>query len=192
MECQEVFKLMNRYIDGEITPEEEKVLEFHLGRCKACQIEFSQLKEMSEFLSTMEPAHDFTAKVLAKVQVGKRVSFKRWLPRTRTGWVAAAAVFLLCVLTVTPFLGPRAEPQLIISSGQVQTEISQDGEQKLTVKDGEVRVQGLNGMFTAINSNVIFEGTQTAGLNQGLWDRIKTTFIEVYEKVVGWFSDDKD
>jgi hypothetical protein len=189
MDCQEVYKLMNHYIDNEITPEEEKVLEFHLGRCKACQKEFSQLKEMCTTMSTMQPSHDFTTKVMGRIQKEKK-SRKRWVPKTYVGWATAAAAVLLCFILIAPLWGSRADSELIISSGKVQS-VPGDQGQDLTVVDGEIRVKGHNGVLTAINSKIIFEGTK-ADLNKGLWDQIVDGVNQIFEKIQSWFSGAKD
>lgn len=186
MDCQEVYKLMNHYIDNEITPEEEKVLEFHLGRCTACQKEFSKLKEMCMTMNTMQPSHDFTVQVMGKIQKHKTAR-KRWLPKTYVGWASAvAAVILLCIL-VSPFWGTKTDPELIISSGQVQTVPGEKG-QDLTVVDGEIHVKGHSGMLTAINSQIIFEGTK-ADLNKGIFDQIVDGVKHFFEKIRDWFAD---
>lgn len=180
MECQDVYRLMNRYIDGEITLEEEKVLEFHLGRCKACQKEFSQLKDMDLQLNTLEPTHDFTNRVMATIKAEKETPrLKRWMPQTFSGWVKVAAVILLCFFLMS-HLYPKPAQEVIISKGQVQTEVSKEGTHKLTVVDGEIRVKGLEGKWTAINSKIVFEGKK-ADLKVNMWE-------DLWAKIKGFFS----
>lgn len=184
MECQDVYRLMNRYIDGEITLEEEKVLEFHLGRCKVCQTEFSQLKDMNLMLNTLEPVHDFTDQVLAKIRAEKQMpKLKRWVPQTFGSWVKVAAVILLCVFLAS-HLYPKPAHEVIISKGQVKTEVSQEGTQKMTVLDGEIRVKGLEGKLTAINSQIVFEGEKAdlhGNMWEGLWEKVKEFFSRLAE-----------
>lgn len=189
MDCQEVYKLMNRYIDNEITPEEERVLEVHLERCKVCQKEFSQLKEMCSGLGTMGPSHDFTAKVMGRIQK-ERQARKRWLPKTYLGWGIAAAVVFICFLLVSPLWSSQSDSEVIISSGQVQAVPGENG-QDLTVVDGEIRVTGHSGVLTAINSQIIFEGTK-ANVHKGIWDQITDGVKRVWGAILGWFSGSED
>lgn len=191
MECQDVYKLMNRYIDQEITAEEEKVLEFHLGRCKDCQKEFSRLKEMNEILNTLEPSHDFTVNVMARIKKERVSLYRRWLPKSRTGRIAVAAAILFGVLLISPAFGPGPAQEMIISSGQVQTQVNDSGEKQMTVVDGEIRIKGLNGKVTAINSQIVFEGT-TADLDISWWGQVKQKISALYQRVSRWFSRDEE
>lgn len=187
MDCQDVYNLMNRYIDGEIMPEEERVLEFHLGRCKGCQREFAELKEMNEFLNTLEPTHDFTQQVMAKVHTGKEQRVRRWLPKTYQGWTAVAATLLVCLFLVHGWLDSK-DPQVIISQGQVTQGVNETGENELTVVDGKIEINGLKGSLKAINSQILVKGTR-ADLHETWWDRFKEHLNQFVDKVTSWFGD---
>ncbi len=181
MDCQDVYKLMNRYIDREITIEEERVLEFHLGRCTNCQKEFSKLKEMSFLLDTLELSHDFTSKVMTKIQEEKKPLITRLIPKSSYKWVGIAATILLCIVLISSRNGLKTT-EMIISSGQVQTETNEQGEQKLTVVDGEILVKGLEGTFNAINSQVYLDTTR-ADFKMGIWDHVKYKIRDIFNQI---------
>lgn len=184
MDCPDVFNLMNRYIDGEITPEEERVLEFHLGRCKDCQQEFAEMKEMNIFLNTLEPSHNFTDQVMTKIQEEKKNRYKRWLPKSLKGWTSVAAILLLCTFLSNGWVGLN-KPQVIISQGQVTHRVGENGEKELTIVDGKIEINGLKGTLNAIDSQIMVKGTR-ADLEDNWWDRFKDHVKSIYLKVKSW------
>ena len=185
MECQDVYKLMNRYIDDEISPEEEKVLEVHLGRCKSCQTKFSQLKELKTRLNTVEPTHTFTFEVMAKIKAEKESKFRQMLPKSLGGWAKVAAVVFLCFFLVSQLFPKPGGEEVIISKGQVRTEMSQEGTQQMTVVDGEIRVKGIKGGLTAINSKIVFE---KADLHNSIWAELWRKIKELFSGVTQLFA----
>ncbi len=180
MDCQDVYKLMNRYIDQEITLEEERVFEFHLGRCLKCQKEFSGLKELSSFLDTLEPPRDFTDKVMARIQEEKNPFYKKWKFKSYHKWVGVAATIILCIFLMSS-LGSKPT-EMIISSGQVETQTNEQGQQELTVIDGEIIIKGLEGTFNAINSQIYLDNTR-ADLKIGIWDKVMYKIQEIFVNI---------
>ncbi|AZR73164.1 hypothetical protein BBF96_07060 [Anoxybacter fermentans] len=183
MDCQNAYKLMNRYIDGEITSEEEKVLEFHLLRCRGCQKEFGEIKELNLMLNTLYPSYDFTSKVMARIEEEKGSGIRRRFKRGKWLWIGAVAVILLCIFLFSNLFDRDME--LIISSGQVKTENNKSGQRELTVVDGEIRINGLAGTLNAINSQIYLEGVR-ADFGMGFFDSIKYEIKEIYLKIKNW------
>lgn len=186
MDCQNVYKLMNRYIDGEITQEEERVLEFHLERCRDCQIEFGQLKELDILLNSLEPSRNFTTTVIQQIQEKKRSKFKRWLPKTKKGWLGVAAVILLCFYLFPPWFMRTSEPGLIISSGEIVSGTTENGEHELRVENGEIWIKDLEGTLTAINSQIFLENPE-AEVKENIFAKIKQGIINLYNKIKSYF-----
>ncbi len=187
MDCQAVYELMNRYIDDEITPEEERVLEFHLERCRDCQKTFGEFKDLNLLLNSLEPSKNFTNNVMAKIQKSKQFNPNKWIYIHRKSLIGVAAVFLLFVLVLAPWSNNKNSADIIISQGQVERGITPEGNQAVTVRNGEVTIKGLNGTFNAINSQIILEKT-TADLKSGLWGQFRYKIQNLYFQVKGWFT----
>ena len=71
MECIEVKKRIQDYIEGLITPEEESLIRTHLESCKKCEAAYSDLIKTVEHikdLKEVEPPSWLTQKVMTKVK----------------------------------------------------------------------------------------------------------------------------
>lgn len=190
MDCQAVFKLMNRYLDEEINLEEERVLEFHLERCHQCQKLFGELKSMHLLLNTLEPSHDFTTKIMGKINDTKENGSK-WLARLQKSWIGVAIVILLLIFSLSIFRSPTT-PELIISSGHVQTGVGLTGQQELIVKEGKITIRGLPGTVEAINSQIVLQKT-SADLNLNIFEQMKDRLGQFYQQIKTFFrGDDND
>ena len=184
MDCQAVFELMNRYLDEEISHEEERVLEFHLERCPHCQKLFGELKDMHLLLNTLEPSPDFTTKIMGKLDDTKE-NLPKWFYGLRKSWLGVAMIILLLVLSLVIFRSQK-RPELIISSGHVETGIGLTGEQEIIVKEGKITIRGLPGTVKAINSQIILQKT-SADLNSGIFAGVIDKLGRLYQQIKDWF-----
>ena len=72
----EVTRSLEEYLDGELDPATQRAIEAHLSVCEACREELRGMREVSEWLGTLqpeesiEPAPGFYARVMQ--QVGER------------------------------------------------------------------------------------------------------------------------
>lgn len=108
MTCEEVLPLMHREVDGDLAPDERKILFHHLSACLTCQTEFQRLQELSrqlESLPQVEPPKSVVEQMVntvgndgAGTDDVDRVRPQR---KSRRYWwysgLATAAVFLLIV-----------------------------------------------------------------------------------------------
>ena len=71
MRCFEVQAELERYVDGELSPERTALLERHLAGCEGCRVELARLEAVVAALETWplvaEPAQ-FTEGVMARVR----------------------------------------------------------------------------------------------------------------------------
>lgn len=187
MDCQAVYELMNRYLDAEISLEEERVLEFHLERCHHCQKLFGELKDLHIQLNSLEPSHDFTANVMGKIYHTKALP-SRWFGNLRQKQKRVAVAILFLVFG-SFFLQSivRPTPEVIISEGHIQTGISATGERELIVKEGKIKITGLSGTVQAINSQIVFQKT-SADLYSGFFSQVKEKIYQLYQQIKVWFQ----
>ena len=185
MDCKDVYKLMNKYIDDEISHEEERVLEFHLIRCKSCQKEFGQLKEMNQTLNTMAPSHDFTSKVMDKIKEEKEPKVKKLVKKGRKRWLGIAVAAVLMVGVIIPlWSNPVQNPQVIVSKGEIERKVNQNGQQEVKISDGDITIKG--------SLKNIYSDNTTADMDSGLFGYLKYKLKEYYNGVKNWFTKDQE
>ena len=70
MKCADIQKLINRYVDGEINPEEKSIVQEHIASCTACK-EFSSdiaaIKTDIAKLNNKEVPGDFVVSLMRKL-----------------------------------------------------------------------------------------------------------------------------
>jgi anti-sigma factor RsiW len=114
--CDEA--LLNRYVDGEVTVEEEQRVERHLRRCAGCRRFTQQQKQMAQQLRLevhdARQAEDFDRlEMRIKRAVGRRPQLRESLPSWKlllpVGATAALALFFFSSLFQPPVpAGPSA------------------------------------------------------------------------------------
>jgi len=70
LKCDEVYPLLQAYLDGEAGPEEERRLEVHVRLCPSCRKKLFSLQRLISSLEAMDevgPGDDFTARVIARL-----------------------------------------------------------------------------------------------------------------------------
>ena len=92
-------RLLSSYIDGQVTPAEQRVVEEHLGTCDTCDRELAELSRTASLmsgLSVLEPASSYALSSPPAKAAGGRPSLALWAPGIAA---AACAVFLAVVVS---------------------------------------------------------------------------------------------
>lgn len=168
MKCkQEATKLMHKYLDGELTKEEEGHLRSHLQSCEACQRHFHELKRTITLINSTEhisASENFTKNVMRNLpKEKKRVGYRRWFKAHPI--VTAAAIFFLFMFGGV-FSAWNQEGQVTVSKQQgliiqESTVIVPEGvtvEGDLVVKNGDLEIKGtVDGDVVLINGKYLNE-----------------------------------
>ncbi len=102
MKCEDALVLISGRIDGENTPEEDRLLQAHLDTCGDCRNVLQAYLELDRGVAALEeePSADFTAKVMASVK--KEIAGRKKL------------------MTVLPLLATAAALVLVIGMGAIR------------------------------------------------------------------------
>lgn len=102
MFCRKVKNLLNRYLDGETTPEEKTGVERHLDQCRGCREALKRLRSVESLMMQLPGPPDvptgFTGKVLARAeQRFKQQSevFSAWKSFSPVMRIAAAVTLII-------------------------------------------------------------------------------------------------
>jgi anti-sigma factor RsiW len=71
MKCSQITKMVSRYIDNDLGPEEKRPFELHIQDCAGCRKELEEIRAVHELFASAEkfPApHGFTTRVMANVE----------------------------------------------------------------------------------------------------------------------------
>ncbi len=175
MNCnKDTIELMHKYLDGDLTKQEETKLRGHLEGCEDCQKHFHELKRTITLVQSTEnisaPA-DFTAKVMESLPTEKkRVRYKRWFKAHPI--VTSAAIFFIFMFSGI-FSAWNQQTELVVSKQenlviQGDTVIVPEGvtvSGDLLVKNGNLKIDGtVDGNVTLINSELIDDSIEGSGL----------------------------
>lgn len=153
MSCSSEFvQLLHKYMDHELSSDEEKKVKEHLQSCKECYQHFHELEKalaLVKSTSHIEAPKDFTQAVMNSLPKEKKtVSWNRWLKGHPL--LAAASLFLL-LMTGSLFSAWSEDQHFSVSKhSNLVVENS-----KVTVPEGEV----VKGDVTVKNGTLIIEGT---------------------------------
>jgi anti-sigma factor RsiW len=153
MSCSSEFvQLLHKYMDHELSSDEEKKVKEHLQSCKECYQHFHELEKalaLVQSTSHIEAPKDFTQAVMNSLPKEKKtVSWNRWLKGHPL--LAAASLFLL-LMTGSLFSAWSEDQHFSVSKhSNLVVENS-----KVTVPEGEV----VKGDVTVKNGTLIIEGT---------------------------------
>jgi anti-sigma factor RsiW len=203
MSCSSEFvQLLHKYMDHEVTSEEEKKIKEHLQTCKECYQHFHELEKtvaLVKSTSHIEAPIDFTKAVMDKLPKEKRtVSWKRWFKGHPL--LAAASMFVL-LMTGSLFsawnedqdFSVSKQSNLVVENSKVTVPKGEVVKGDVTVKNGELIIEGtIQGDVTVINGdNYLAQAGQVTGeieevdeLFEWLWYHIKS----ISQDVVGVFS----
>ncbi|MBD8069805.1 anti-sigma factor family protein [Bacillus sp. PS06] len=198
MNCPtDTIQLMHKYLDEEITHEEENTLRKHLDNCADCMKHFHELKKsiaLVQSTSHIEAPSDFTMKIMENLPKEKKtVSFNRWFKNHPM--LTAASLFIL-LMTGSVFslwdnnqeFSVTKQPNLVIENNTVIVPEGEIVEGNVTVKNGSIVIEGeIQGDVTIINGekymasagNVTGEIKEVNEMFDWLWFNMKNTVKEV-------------
>ncbi|MCM3744857.1 zf-HC2 domain-containing protein [Sporosarcina luteola] len=196
--CQEsVIHLMHAYLDGDISREEEQVLQKHLVECEHCREMMDELKMAALFLKDTAPVQapeGFVSGVMARLPKEKsQAGFQRLLRRHPL--VAAAALFLL-LMSATLFssysnnqqFSFTKQPNLVVEGETVVVPAGEVVKGDIVVKNGNLRIEGeVDGNVTVIHGSKYMASTavvtgKSEEIDQAfdwLWYKIKSTIKDI-------------
>lgn len=192
--CPEnVLHLMDDYLDGDISQNDERQLREHLESCSDCRKLYQELSKTIAFVqsaSHIQAPADFVQKTMARLPKEKqRAGVQRWF--RRHPMLAAAALFcvLMSAALFTNFNDDQQfaftkQPNLVVEG---QTVIVPEGEKvvgDLTVRNGDLRVEGelegdvtiVNGQYMASSGVITGEIEEIDKAFEWLWYTIKNGF----------------
>lgn len=194
--CPEnVLHLMDDYLDGDISQNDERQLREHLESCSDCRKLYQELSKTIAFVqsaSHIQAPADFVQKTMARLPKEKqRAGVQRWF--RRHPMLAAAALFcvLMSAALFTNFNDDQQfaftkQPNLVVEG---QTVVVPEGEKvvgDLTVRNGDLRVEGelegnvtiVNGQYMASSGVITGEIEEIDKAFEWLWYTIKNGFKE--------------
>ncbi|MYL34953.1 anti-sigma factor [Pontibacillus yanchengensis] len=199
MKCStEAVALMHKYLDDELTKDEEKTLRNHLHKCEECQRHFHELKRtiaMVQSTNQVQAPQGFSENVMKNLPSEKKsYSYKRWF-KAHPMITAAAIFFILMFGSVFSMwnqdqhLSVSKQKDIIIQDNTVIVPEGKIVEGDLVVKNGNLRIDGkVNGDVVLINGDNLkaSAGEVTGELSQvnqvfdWIWYKMKTTVKDVF------------
>lgn len=199
---EEIILYMHKYLDGELTANEEQVLKEHIQHCPDCGKHFQELKKTVAYVksgSHIFAPHDFTKKVMAQLPKEQlQAGIKRWI-RVHPLLVAVSVFIILMGGTVFSVWNDDHEfsftknPHLIVKDHTVIVPKGEVIKGDLVVKNGDLRVDGkVEGDVTVINGkkymasagNVTGNVKEINEIYDWLWFEMKDTG----KKIVNYFK----
>jgi len=182
--CPEhIIELMHEYLDGEIDPEKELILQEHLKGCKECEVIFNELKRtvsIVQSISQMQLPSDFTANVLARLpKEKKKVVISRLLKQHP--FIAAASLFIVLMAgsaistwNTNQEFSVSKQKNLIVQNNTVIVPKGEVVKGDVIVRNGTLKIEGeVQGDVTVINGK---EYMASAGHVTGEIDEVNEVF----------------
>lgn len=197
MNCPEnIVLLMHKYLDEEITSEEELELNEHLGSCKGCSIHFQELNRTESFLRgamSIAASDHFTQAVMNRLPEQKRFSAGTWLRNHPILSAASLFLFFMAASLISAWSNDHqfsvsSQPNLVVKDKTVIVPENEIVKGDVMVKNGTLKIEGtVDGNVTVINGE---EYKASAGRVTGkmekvnelfgwLWYRIKSFGLDV-------------
>ncbi|WP_419160685.1 zf-HC2 domain-containing protein [Rossellomorea sp. BNER] len=192
----EIIDYMHEYLDEEISHEHEQVLKGHLQTCEECQKHFHELKRtiaLVQSTSHIQAPNNFTSNVMARLpKEKKKVGVNRWF--RQHPMLSAASLFLVMMVGTLFSSWNQSEefsftkkPELVVENHTVIVPKGEVIEGDLTVKNGDIRVEGeVQGDITIINGK---QYRASAGKVTGDIEEIDAAFEWLWYKIKGSFQD---
>jgi hypothetical protein len=194
MNCKEVKKLLNPYIDQVLDVESTRQVEEHLKSCPTCQDDYLRLKEMVaslNFLPQVSAPPNLTQNIMAKISQKEIQIQSSWIdllkrqisfPRLSFRLVGSAAIAALIVFFAFTFIFNKPNTSLICSA-EVQF--------SLKISDGQAHTVAIAGDFNGWNPQAnLLEDSEGDGIWTGTLKlepgRYEYMFVLDGEK---WFPD---
>ncbi|MFB1052101.1 zf-HC2 domain-containing protein [Paraliobacillus sp. JSM ZJ581] len=201
MNCKKEFlNLMHKYLDDELSLQEERHLKNHLQKCETCQKYFHELTltdTLVKSANVMQPSSKFTEKVMANLPKEKRRwGYMRWF-KSHPVLTAAAIFFVLMFGSIFSVwdqpgqLSVSNDQDVVIKDGKVIVPEGVTIEGDLVVKNVDLQIDGkINGNVTLINGehlmasagNVSGEIEQVNQVFEWMWYHIK----QFSNKIIDW------
>ncbi len=189
-------ELIHKYLDEDISEEEEKILREHLHTCHTCNQHFHELKKsiaLVQSTSHISAPADFTLKVMQNLPKEKRtVSTRRWF--REHPMLTAASLFLLLmagslfsVWNENEQFSVSKQPNLIVENNTVIVPEGETVKGDVIVKNGKIVIEGeVEGNVTVINGenymasagNVTGDIKEVNQMFEWLWYHIKKIGID--------------
>lgn len=197
MSCSsEVIQLLHKYMDHELSSDEEKRVKIHLQTCEECSKRFHELEKAVAFVqstSHIEAPKDFTQAVMNSLPKEKRtVSWNRWLK----GHPMLVAASLFVILMTGSLFSAWNEDQhfsvskqsnLVVENSKVTVPEGEVVKGDVTVKNGSLKIEGtIEGNVTVINGAYLASAGHVTGeievvdeMFEWLWFHIKSLSQDV-------------
>jgi anti-sigma factor RsiW len=200
MSCSsEYVQLLHKYMDHELTSDEENLVKEHLHNCETCYQHFHELEKavaLVQSTSHIEAPVNFTEGVMNKLPREKRtVSWNRWLKSHPL--LTAASLFVL-LMTGSLFsawnedqhFSVTKQDNLIVENSKVTVPEGETVQGDVVVKNGTLTIEGtIDGDVTVINGDkylasageVTGEVEEIDELFEWLWFHMKSISRDVVD-----------
>lgn len=190
---------MHAYLDGDISHDDEQLLEQHLEHCESCRELMDDLTDVVEFIGQAElveaPAGFVNNVMQSLPQKKPKVGVQRWL--RRHPFLSAVAMFFI-LMSVSLFssygndqqFSVTQQPNLVVEGETVVVPEGEVVKGDLVVKNGDLRIEGeVDGNVTVIGgskymaSTAVITGTseEIDKAFDWLWYKIKETAKSVWK-----------
>lgn len=195
---EQIVHYMHAYLDGDISHEDERILNEHLEECSACREIMDGLMDSVTLLESAMPLQapdGFVDGVMSRLPKEKsQVGIQRWL-RSHPLLAAAAMFFILMSASVFSSFGNdqqfsvTKQPNLVVEGETVLVPEGEVVKGDVVVKNGELRIEGeVDGSITVINGSKYMASTAVVtGTSEEidkafdwLWYKIKKTVKDVF------------
>ncbi|OGN90344.1 MAG: hypothetical protein A2158_05715 [Chloroflexi bacterium RBG_13_46_14] len=116
MRCNEIRELLSAYADNELSTEQRKLMEQHLGECADCRNRLTEYRQVSQQIGVLQTAPSisgFTQSVMSRIKEPRPKRYKSWAgtvvaflrPQTKMGRLITYVTLALTVILVTLFAG---------------------------------------------------------------------------------------
>ena len=128
MKCEEVHRLLDIYLDGELDFTQRPELEQHLAVCSACRSLIEEHREFRTFFTANLATYEAPARLKAKVRAALRQEqAKKRFSLFLQPWIYATAIVVVAAFAALNILFPGAENQLsqqavLLHSNSLSTE----------------------------------------------------------------------
>jgi len=112
MECEEIHRLLNAYLDGELNPDRQLEMERHLILCPSCASLAQEHQEFRAFFRIGATRYRAPLQLKAKIlAAARREEAKQRFAFLRQSWVYAAAVIALGLFLTLNFVFPDTQKE---------------------------------------------------------------------------------
>ncbi|HHY73588.1 MAG TPA: anti-sigma factor [Bacillus bacterium] len=196
MQCSQTYvELMHKFLDEEISVEEEIQLKKHVNECPKCQSHFRELKKTIAFVqgtTHMQVPLNFTENIMAKLPKEKPIVAYKRLFKAHPMLVAAAVFILLMAGSVfstwnsNTELSVSKQPNLQVQDHTVIVPKGEVVEGDVIVRNGDLKIEGeVRGNVIVINGD---QYLASAGRVTGEIEEIDEVFGWIWYNTKSFFS----